>query len=193
MVTLRIVNGVPEIDADPKEIASNQKEIVSLLRELNTPIPPSQEVLPNNNATKIAKPPELNQTLFSAPNIPICDYPDLPDVEMVVKLIDNGVKPIKYSMRAQQLKIWGKVIRTREEPQLYWQFYSLHQEAMKLLAEKYNGEWDEGKNEKVDGVSQTFFTLIEGGEDRSQSESSDSIPETTTVVENEDENEIIKN
>lgn len=159
MVKLKFTNLNAELDADPKEIAF-------ILRELNVV----------SQATNVIPMPQKPSTItdsHASPDSSIDDlFQKLPGKTTLVQTIESLGKPFSFNLVEQQMKIFGRVIRSRDSKKhqsLYSKFYDLHAEAMKAIVEKYGGKW-RTDGEVINKHRTTRYTWIEDKEEKSNSQ-----------------------
>lgn len=159
MVKLKFTNLNAELDGDPKEIAS-------VLRELNV-------VSPAANAISLTQEQTTATDSNMVSDLSIDDlFQKLPDRITLVQTIESLGKPFSFNLVDQQMKVFGRVIRSRDSKKhssLYSKFYDLHADAMKAIVEKYGGKWIKN-GETINKHRTTRYTWIDDTEDKSISQ-----------------------
>jgi hypothetical protein len=143
MVKLRFAGA--EVDGDPAEIASILKELKAVSQESHT-----QEAI--IAPTKLAsKEQDVSEEIL---------LQRIPDLNGLVKMIEEMGRPFSFNLAEQQKKIFGKLISSRHYQRVYSRFYDVHKRARKEIVKKYGGQWDT-LNEVLDGHQTTRFVWSE--------------------------------
>ncbi|MCK9405592.1 MAG: hypothetical protein M0Q47_04175 [Methanothrix sp.] len=143
MVLLRFAGA--EVDGDPTEIASILKALSAVSQE------------PHTQESTVAP---------SKPTFEEQDIPEeillqrIPDLNGLVKMIEEMGRPFSFNLAEQQKKIFGKLISSRRYQRVYSRFYDVHKRARKEIVKKYGGQWGT-LNEVVDGHQTTRFVWSE--------------------------------
>jgi signal recognition particle subunit SEC65 len=122
---LRIVDGIPEVDGEPADIAE-------VLRQLSITPQPAQP-------TRSIQPAIQHE---ERDILSIQDHKEL-DSDKLIEIIESGGEPITFSMGDLQKKIYGKRISSRDDKKLYQTFRTAFDNAKKQLEKKYpDHHWD---------------------------------------------------
>ena len=142
------------------EVEGDVKEIASLLRELNVinqspiaSITSIEDVKSDSNALQTASSDEL--------------YEKLPSRSELTQMIESIGKPFSFVLVEQQMKLFGRVINSREDMRLYSKFYEIHKFARNAITKKYGGHW-KATNEVIGGHQTTRYTWEEDEENKPQ-------------------------
>lgn len=139
---LRIVNGIPEVDGEPNEIA----EVLRQLSITSQPIQP-QPIQPN---------PQREE----------CETSDIQDIEELdpeelVKMVESSGEPITISMGDLQKRLYRRRISSKDEKQLYEIFRRAFYKAKDRLEKKHpDHHWGESKMITIENMPTKRFTLV---------------------------------
>lgn len=138
---LRIVNGIPEVDGEPNEIA----EVLRQLSIASQPIQP--------------KPQREECKTFSTQDIEELDPKEL------VKIIESSGEPIALSMGELQMTLYGRRISSKDEKQLYEIFRRAFDKAKDQLERNHPDYQWEPKTITVGNMPTKRFTLVRKTQD----------------------------
>jgi hypothetical protein len=152
MAKLRIVDGKPEFDGDPNELAEIYKSLdMSIgIATRNTDI-----------ATEIEK--EVKTEI------------KIPTADQIIAVIEERGRPFNISMVEEQLRLYGKVISSKTDRSNYERFYGESRKAMKKMLKKHKGKWD-ATTEMIGKHQSKRYTLIEDDTKQSVLKESNIVP-----------------
>jgi hypothetical protein len=137
---LRIVDGIPEVDGDPNEIA---------------------EVLRQLSITTQSKQPEPQHEEHEILNIQDGEEIDEIDPEVLIKMIESNGEPITFSMGGLQKSYFGRRISSKGgEKQIYEVFRRAFDKARAQLESKYPDHRLASKVIHIDNIPTKRFTLV---------------------------------
>ena len=136
---LRIVDGIPEVDGEPTEIA----EVLRQLSNTKQPIQPSQPA-PQHEEREISNNHDIEEI----------------NSEKLLEIIESSGEPITFSMGDLQKKIYGRRISSRNETKLYQTFRIAFDNAKKQLERKHPDHHLEAITISVENVPTKRFKLI---------------------------------
>jgi hypothetical protein len=138
MAKLRFVDGTPEVDGTPNELAE-------FLKSYNLP-------------TKIGNIDVGGRKSGSSETIIELD---IPTADQIVAIIEEGGRPFTFNMIEQQIRTYGNPISSKHDRTNYESYYREFRKAQTRMEKKYGGKWD-SITEKIDGIQSKRYTLIEG-------------------------------
>jgi hypothetical protein len=141
MPKLRIVDGIPEVDGNPAELA----EFLRSLSASGSVAVDKISILRSKESAE-AKPMHI------------------PTADELVAYIEERGRPFNFSMAEYQIQSYGNIISSKTDRYNYEKLYMEFRKAMKIMLKKYGGKWDFEVDEKMEGLEGKYYkryTLIE--------------------------------